>query len=305
MPTRKQKEELLNALKFTPRTVEISLSGYGGEIVMGLVDNDTYNYWTDQGDDALTEFVSWWDDEVSAPDQYQFVSPGSWYECDNHAHACGIEMSDHCRLTVYDPAHNSVDDRYMFECDLNPDNLTTLGIQLHQSPEIVVDSLPSGTAVFLGQSIEKGTFFSAEVRLTQPFDPKKLSITYCNYNGWMLLDSVMYCGEELEGSDGYSTTGKSSNFELLTSDGSFEESNDSAETAQSWPQVNESDMTNWFTFKKHKPVHSGQYQVIVEGTLHPVQFATWKNQQWQHDENTQSKLPVSAWRGLNYSTVDQ
>ena len=35
MATRKQKEDLVRALKFVPRDITISLSGYGADIVTG------------------------------------------------------------------------------------------------------------------------------------------------------------------------------------------------------------------------------------------------------------------------------
>jgi hypothetical protein len=300
MATRKQKEDLLKALAFTPHKVEISLSGYGGEVVMGEVDKATYNYWNQQGTKKLTYFVQdCYDDRpCPVPGKYQFITPASWYECDDIAHAVGVEMSEHCRLTVYDPTQQ----HHLLECNLDPDSLKALGIQVQESQDVDIDSLTPGTAVFVGQNIEKGTFFSADIELTQPFDPKQLLITYSIYNGWMLAGDVVYRGNYLDGTDNYSTSGKSSNFEMLISNADLLKTSDSAEIVQNLADIDEAVMTNWFTFKKHKPVHLGQYQVILESTLYPIQFATWKNQQWQYDDSTPVELPVSAWRGLNYPT---
>ena len=50
MATRKQKEHLVKVLKFTPRDIEITLSGYGGEIVMGRITEAAYDFWQDRDD---------------------------------------------------------------------------------------------------------------------------------------------------------------------------------------------------------------------------------------------------------------
>jgi len=62
--------------------------------------------------------------------------------------------------------------------------------------------------IFWGGQGEKGCFFDAELVLTKPFDPKLLKLTYGNGDGWNLLTGIEYDGVELEGYNGYSTTGK-------------------------------------------------------------------------------------------------
>jgi hypothetical protein len=303
MATRKQKEDLLKVLSFTPHTVEISLSGYGGEIVMGRVDADTYDYWNYHGNAKLVDFaqLNYVDADPTfalVPKQHQFITPGSWYDCDDLAHATGVEMSSHCRLVVYDTTHN----RHMFECDLDLANLDSAGIKAQRQSD--VDLVAPGTAVFVGQSIEKGTFFSAELELTKPFDLGQLSIAYSNYNGWTLANGVEYQGQYLDGYDNGSTVGKSFNFEMfVTESAEAAHPDSSAKTTPHPTKVDESVMTGWFTFRKHQPVYPGLYQVLLESTLYPVQFATWKNNQWQYNNTTPVEFPVSAWRGLNYCTV--
>ena len=61
---------------------------------------------------------------------------------------------------------------------------------------------------FCFQSTEKGQFFAADIHLKAPFDPSKLKIYTTDFEGWELVTGVDYDGEELEGFDGYDTTGK-------------------------------------------------------------------------------------------------
>jgi hypothetical protein len=190
----------------------------------------------------------------------------------------------------------------MFECDLDLANLDSAGIKAQCQSD--VDLVAPGTAVFVGQSIENGTFFSAELKLTKPFDLGQLSIAYSNYNGWTLANGVEYQGQDLDGYDNGSTVGKSFNFEMfVTESAEAAHPDSSAKTTPHPTKVDESVMTGWFTFRKHQPVYPGLYQVLLESTLYPVQFATWKNNQWQYNNTTPVEFPVSAWRGLNYCTV--
>jgi hypothetical protein len=48
MATKKQQEELIQTLKFTPRTYNIYIGGYGGEAYAGTVDKATYEYFKEK-----------------------------------------------------------------------------------------------------------------------------------------------------------------------------------------------------------------------------------------------------------------
>ena len=43
----KEQQQLVAVLKFTPRTYTLMLSGYGGEIVLGSVPREQYQYFVD------------------------------------------------------------------------------------------------------------------------------------------------------------------------------------------------------------------------------------------------------------------
>ena len=44
---------------------------------------------------------------------------------------------------------------------------------------------------FLGERVEKGTT-SSELVIDHPFNPKKLKVETCNFNGWETIDSITY-----------------------------------------------------------------------------------------------------------------
>lgn len=235
MATKKQKQELVDILKFTPVTYTVTVSGYGGEMVMGRVDRKIVDYFEENDIDLETYATSWGEpgdeDYIDVPEDMQPFTQGSWYDCDNIEHNSGAEFGGSW-ITVSDENGNEI-----WQAELNHD-LEELGCEINCfCCEEVEDYTDEDTAVFVGQNFEKGTFFDAELHLTQPFDPAKFKFTYSELTGWSILNVVEYEGEELEGSDGYSTTGKSMSFEFYTSNKDAEEDVPVLEGEEEWAQT--------------------------------------------------------------------
>jgi hypothetical protein len=323
MATKKQKEELLEALKFTPRDITISLSGYGGEIVLGRISEAAYDYWQDRDD--LADFVTSWDEEgfEDIPSDARFCTDGAWHDVDDICHESGCEASDCCSITVYD----ELEGRDLWESNLDLDNLSAKGVDTsshcHFRPQ---EDEPDGTYVFLGQNFEKGTFFSGSIHITSPFDPKRLSISWVDCDGWRLISSVEYDGEDVEGSDGYSTTGKSMEFQVyqvenadMPENACSSESWDPAfemdkievpvlEGEEMWASeaIDESMLTPWWPGDT-KPVRKGIYEVEYETGSWPWPITAkveWSGKKWKHARG--EKTEIRQWRGLvkQYGDID-
>ena len=207
MSTIEEQEKLVEILKFTPRTYTVTLAGYGGEIVLGSVDRKIYEYFK-QNDLDIEEY-SWDSDyaeENNIDEDMQPFEPGAWHDCDDVAHESGCELSEYNVIIVCDENGQEV-----WRCDLDYEQLENAGIEVECYDEILCSdrSDTEGTVGYIGQSVEKGTFFDGPLELTAPFDPKLLKIGYGEYEGWCLIGSVMYDGEDVEGTDGYDTRGKS------------------------------------------------------------------------------------------------
>jgi hypothetical protein len=300
MATRKQKEQLMQTLRFTPRNITISLSGYGGEIVMGTVDPAVARYW--QARDDFEEYATSWDDDegnfADVPEEFRFIRDGSWYECDDLAHSCGVEMSAGCWLNITDNLTGEI----LLEIELDPITLKSAGIGAEEFESVEVETR-SDRAVFVGQNFEKGLFFETEVEITEPFDPARLHFGFSTYDGWRVCNSLSYNDEELDGQDAYSTTGKSCNYELYVEDKSVEV----LEGEETWAQrvIDESELGPWHATEDHDPVHLGYYDCRVLSTVWPEQRLRWDGEKWVMNNNEAMKLHVSHWRGLNHPTVDQ
>ena len=127
MATRKQKEELVNVLKFAPRDITISLSGYGGEIVLGRITEEQYDFWRDRDD--LDDFVHDWDNEIDVPADMRFLTDGAWHDVDDICHESGCEASDCSYISVYD----NLEGKDLWESNLDIGNLDSKGVDVSRS----------------------------------------------------------------------------------------------------------------------------------------------------------------------------
>ena len=300
MATRKQKEQLMQTLQFTPRNITISLSGYGGEIVMGTVNPAVARYW--RARDDFEEYATSWDDDegnfADVPEEFRFIRDGSWYECDDLAHSCGVEMSIGCWLRVTD----NMTGKELLEIELDPEILDTAGIGIEEFESVEVELSPT-QAVFVGQNFEKGLFFETEIEITEPFDPAQLKFGFSTYDGWRVCNGVSYRDEDLDGQDAYSTTGKSSNYELYVQGESVEVLE--GEEMQAQRLIDESELGPWHSTTDHNPVHVGYYDCQVASTVWPEQRLCWDGTEWLMDNGEAMRLHVAHWRGLNHPPVDQ
>ena len=311
MATNEQKQELIDILKFTPRTYTIYIGGYGGESYAGKVDKATYEYFKEHKID-IEEYANDWDNLFSdVPGELQPFSPGSPYDCDNLFHASGAELSNLNEIQINDENGDQV-----WACAAGINELEDEGVDVNETGGQDFDDLDEDTIVHWGGQGEKGTFFDGEIELTQPFDPKKLSVNYENCDGWWLISSVEYDGVEIDGSGGYSTTGKwnENKWILCNSDEVYEsqrrdemdeDDNDELESAcdSEWPEVEEVPdlpVTDWYSVDV-KPVHKGEYEVdlgkAIAWPFARIIRAEWSGRTWKDSEGKSIK-GVEAWRGL-------
>ena len=310
MATKEQKDELVEILKFTPRTYTMYIGGYGGESYAGRVSKESYEYFKEHKID-LEEFASDWDDKFSdVPSELQPFSPGSPYDCDGLFHNSGAELSNLNEIRIDDEHGNE-----HWVCAAGINELEDEGVTVEESGGFDFDDLEEDDIVFWGGQGEKGSFFEGEIYLKQPFDPKKLKVSYENCDGWWIISYVEYDGEEIDGSNGYSTTGKWSEYKWVLGDNvetyepvSREDDEDEDDEESSWPEVHETNTdnpidfpseslkTDWFPVDV-KPVHKGTYEAVIDAAwpLSGMRMVEWTGRSWKEDGN---KVAILKWRGL-------
>jgi hypothetical protein len=297
MATEHEKQELVDALTFTPRDVRIQIWGYGGEIVMGRVSREAYRWWTREAEAAgveLHDFVfDWsWEEEngdKAVPAEARFITPGEWHECDNISHESGAEVSDLSGITITDEETQE----QLFEFRLGINELEDKGVTVTCGFSEDTEDAGTGNACFIGQSVEKGVFFNGTVRITQPFDPRLLEISYNSIADWDLVSGVEYDGEDIEGTDGYDTRGKSMDCSLTYIGRDLD--TDPYDEHTVWP---EGWLSEWHSWPSEgiAPERDGVYQVEIGE--YEYRKIWWINEAWRDDHGVPVE-GVSRWRGLN------
>jgi hypothetical protein len=312
MATKKEKDELLATLKFTPRTYQIYIGGYGGEAYAGTVDKATYEYFKEKRID-IEQYATDWDDLFGdVPRELQPYNPGSPYDCDNLFHASGAELSNSNEIVINDEHGNQ-----HWVCAAGLNELEDAGVDVNKWGGCDFDDLSEDTIVHWGGQGEKGTFFDGEIELTQPFDPKKLTVNYENCDGWWIINNIEYDGVEIDGSGGYSTTGKwtENKWVLCNGDEVYQgeernEDDDEEDDEEDAHKTGTDDpidfpapdlpITDWYPVDIN-PVRKGEYDVdLGKGIAWPfmrVVRAEWSGRTWKDSEGKTIK-GIEAWRGL-------
>lgn len=317
MATKREKQELIDTLKFTPTPVRIQLYGYGGECYIGSVSREQYEFFKSKKIDIEQYTHSWddtglWDD---VPEDMRPFDPGSPYDCDDLFHASGATMDESSWITVEEVTSG----QELFKSNLDISNLEDQGVQVTLGEDCDNTDWDDGRVVFWGGQGEKGCFFDGEITLRAPFDPAKLRIYYGNGDDWLLTGGVEYDGEEVEGMDGYSTTGKWAEgkfwikgseevYEGVERDEDGNQEQDeldvpvlegeemwAQEAIDSEPETWEGiPLTPWWPASKD-PVREGEYEVIIGNWPFP-QRAYWDGVLWKQGDQP---VIVNQWRGLS------
>lgn len=290
-----EQQATYDALTMDPQNFTITLSGYGGEIVVGTAPTGVLDYLR-SNKISVSDMVFDTENELDIPEEIRFIEDSNWYDCDHHAHCSGLEMGSSGWLTVTAENGESV-----FSCDTEFSTLADSGITTECNEDIDVDDI-TNTTVFVGQAIEKGVFFEATVNAFK-FDPKLLEIEYSIIDGWILVSGARYDGEQLEGWDGYSTTGKSSYYRLVN-------------TATGLVYEDPQDDTYWPNAQEYTEYHPGTVDPCYVGWYDCDFYSDWSSSTgryywdgkgWFYEEYKKLK-PVSGnlrqWRGLNWDTSD-
>ena len=307
MATQAEKEQLIETLKFTPRTYKISMWGYGGERVMGTTTQEVWDYCMEHQVDLSD--IAWNSDaaeEMDLDEDMLPFPPGSWYECDDMTHTNGVSR-DSGTLQIEDENGNTVFEKSLDSivgggCDGEPDWSCT--------DECFIGSRAKGEIVFVGSSNEKGTFYESDFELTAPFDITKLTLCYEEVDGEEIVSGLQYDGEDLDNWGG-STDGKSSDFTMvrvIDNEGNWERY-EPKEKDWGHPEYGTSpsswERSETFKFAKQKPTIPGYYNAVWKnfGTTTGSLYWDGKNfGDWEYGQ-FKPRSGIESWSGYNWDTT--
>jgi len=181
------------------QTYNYTIWGRGGEITIGTVSQEVAEYWEElqENDEySLNEYCDDFDNDFGIEEDLQPFPPGEYWECDDIAHEFGASADGMAELIITDSEDNEV---YRLSLDL--DHLKSQGVSLTEETSISTSELDEDTYGICAQDVQKGTLFSGEI-VTDSFDPTKLGFTHITVNGWTLITSISYDGEDLDNEGG-------------------------------------------------------------------------------------------------------
>ena len=225
MATIKEKKKLIRTIKNPNRFFRLNFSRYGGEVAMGTITKDQYEYWSDN--DGFEEYMVAVDyDPTDAnkkiPKRAQFDQP--FYEYGNICHMSGPEWDDSQTMYIEEIDKNGKpmeDEDGNFVQDIQHDfgNFESLGAEVVCEEEHHEGSKSCENEYYVfGQYFNKGGWHTPDIIKTGPdgIEMDKLKIRYVNADGFKVFNDIEYNGEEYYLEE--DSTGKSSSFYVSCGD---------------------------------------------------------------------------------------
>ena len=219
MATIEQKKKLIRTIKTPNRYFRLVFNRYGGEVAMGSITQDQFDYWEDN--DGFEEYMSQVDydsDEANKdiPKKAQFDRP--FYEYGDICHLSGPEWAESQTLYIEEldkdgkPLENE-DGGYIQDIQHDFGDLESLGALIKCSEEHHASSKSCENEYYVfGQYFNKGGWHTPDIIKTGPdgIEIDKLKISYVNADGFKVFNEIEYDGEVYYLEE--DSTGKSSSF---------------------------------------------------------------------------------------------
>ena len=221
MATLKEKKKLIQTIKTPNRYFRLSFTRYGGEVAMGTITKDQYEYWSDN--DGFEEYMAQVDfdaDEANKeiPKRAQFDQP--FYEYSNICHLSGPEWDDSQTMYIEEldkdgRPKETGDGHLTYVKDIQHDygDLESLGAEIicEETHNTGSKSCENEYYVF-GQYFNKGGWHTPDIIKTGPdgLEIDKLKIRYTDADGFKVFNEIEYDGEVCYLEE--DSTGKSSSF---------------------------------------------------------------------------------------------
>jgi len=179
---------------------EVTLNGIGGEVVVGSITKEQYDYWVGKNDSDIYQHFLEDDIEDSEVPSEAWIG-NRWFEMDNIEHLNGCELSNVNNIDVLiDGNERSL----VFECNLGKESIKGKGIKIELN-KVDWKGLEKGY-YFLYQPLEKGGL-TIQIETENEFDPKMLTLICTEFvmpnKKGCFISSVDYEGGDVIEGDGF------------------------------------------------------------------------------------------------------
>ena len=186
---------------------KLELNGLGGELVLKAISEEAYEYWINQPDSKLSDYIigeKVEDVPLSASFAVdEFGEHLSWYDLDDLGHYYGPHPS-HCSLSVYVDHEESDDFRLVLDDSFKRAVSKAKGKVRNGRRLRQLDKTTPAIQIY---SVEKGCLFESEINLKSREDFRDLVFYVTSFHGEALITKVEYQGGIIDNIGG-DTTGK-------------------------------------------------------------------------------------------------
>ena len=179
---------------------ELTMGRIGGEVVVGSITKEQFDYWVNKSDDEI--FQHFLEDDIEESEVPSDAWIGNrWFEMDNVEHLNGCELSIANNIEVWVEGNER---SCVFECDLGENKLKKGEITIKLN-KINWKELEEGY-YFLYHPLEKGGL-TIEIETENEFDPKMLTLICTEFvmpnKKGCFISSVDYEGGDVIEGDGF------------------------------------------------------------------------------------------------------
>jgi len=180
----------------------VYIRGSGGERKAGVISKKTYDFFINDNDLLISHVRD--DNNEGIPED---VWIGPWYDVGGFFESTSYSFGD---------SSLSLDrEDQTIEIPMDENSLKKMGAKFIRTKKDFKDDVKKGETgyFFLGERVEKGGLYS-ELVIDHPFDPKKLKVETCNFNGWETIENITYDKQFIEHHMGDSTH-KDEDFQVI------------------------------------------------------------------------------------------
>jgi len=174
-----------------------SISKNGGEIAMGIITPEQYDYWNEKSNEELKEYVMGWQiNEYEKEHNIPFKARmRNWFEFEDIHHTSGAEISDSQELYIEEYDTNDILLKQWEPIKLDAESIKKKGLKLsdyeffdsnHKSVE--------NKYYFWGRAVNEGSWYTEKIPFFEDLDIKKLTLNCSCVENWVICNGIKYKG---------------------------------------------------------------------------------------------------------------
>ena len=224
----REQKKLIRTIKNPERYFKLDFGRYGGEVAMGTITKEQFEFWEGKDDDFAQYLNDRGFDPAEANEKYGVPENArfdkEFYEYEDICHSSGPELSDGQYMIIQEVTKDGdslqdEDGNFVEDQTIEMADFEKLGVKVNCSAEHNSGSDSCKDVYYLfGQYFNKGGWYTTEPIKTGPdgIDFRKMKVQYEDCDGFKVFNCIEYDGENYDLEE--DSTGKSSSFYVMEGD---------------------------------------------------------------------------------------